>query len=85
MIFSTESSFDGTIPEKGDDMSKLKDIRIKRGLTQAQLADQAKINLRTLQSYEATAGRSINGASAEDVARMARVLHCISEDILEDF
>ena len=65
-------------------MSKLQEMRKKRGLTQVQLADASGVKLRTIQAYEADQ-RSINKAGAEDVARMARVLHCISEDILEDF
>lgn len=62
--------------------TKLHEMRERRGMTQAELADKSGVNLRSVQNYEQ--GKSpINGAAAETVYRLASALHCAVEDILE--
>ncbi|MCD8366181.1 MAG: helix-turn-helix domain-containing protein [Clostridiales bacterium] len=56
--------------------------RKKKGLTQAQLAGKAKVNLRTLQQYE-LGTKSINKASFQTVMALCKALGCQAEDILE--
>ncbi len=50
-------------------------------MTQAQLAADSGVNLRTLQQYESGA-KSISKASAESVIALATVLHCRVEDLV---
>lgn len=56
--------------------------RKRIGLTQAQLAGKANVNLRTLQQYELGA-KSINKASFQTVMALCQALGCQAEDILE--
>ncbi len=56
--------------------------RKKSGLTQTQLAEKAKVNLRTLQQYELGA-KSINKASFQTVMALCNALGCEVADILE--
>ncbi len=58
--------------------------RKKAGLTQAQLAGKANVNLRTLQQYELGA-KSINKASFQTVMALCKALGCQAEDILDRF
>ncbi|MCD8120438.1 MAG: helix-turn-helix domain-containing protein [Lachnospiraceae bacterium] len=56
--------------------------RKRTGLTQAQLAAKANVNLRTLQQYE-LGTKSINKASVQTVMALCNALGCKAEDILE--
>ncbi len=56
--------------------------RKKAGLTQAQLAEKASVNLRTLQQYELGA-KNINKASFQTVMALCNALGCRPADILE--
>ncbi len=63
-------------------MSKLQDRRKAAGLSQAQLAEKVPMSLRTLQSLEG--GRNdINKVAAMTAYRIAVVLDCQIEDLLE--
>ncbi len=62
--------------------TRLKYYRKLAGLSQAQLAEQSDIPLRTIQQYEQRQ-KNINMARAEYVVRLARVLYCSPEDLLE--
>ena len=62
---------------------KLKEIREKRGMTQAELADKSGVSVRTIQAYE-RGGRDINTAAASTVYKLATVLRCAVEDLLEN-
>jgi transcriptional regulator with XRE-family HTH domain len=62
-------------------MSNLQRIRKEAGLTQSELAGRAKISLRTLQYYE-QGSLDINKASAVTVWRLAMVLGCQMESLL---
>lgn len=63
-------------------MIKLKKIRIEKGLTQKQLADKADVHLRMIQNYEG-GQRNINGAAVLTIYRLAKVLECDMEDLIE--
>lgn len=62
--------------------TNLKRIRTIYGCTQAELARQSGISLRSIQMYEQR-NKDINKASAETVLSLARVLGCAMEDLLE--
>lgn len=57
-------------------------MRKKRGYTQAALAKQANVSLRSIQLYEQRIN-DIGKAQYNNLTDIARVLHCDIEDILE--
>ncbi|MDD7388796.1 MAG: helix-turn-helix transcriptional regulator [Lachnospiraceae bacterium] len=62
--------------------TNLKRIRMAYGLTQAELAKRSGVSLRSIQMYEQR-NKNINKASAETVYRLAKVLGCTMEDLIE--
>ena len=62
--------------------TNLKSLRILAGLTQSMLADEAQVPLRTIQQYEQRQ-KDINKAQADTLLRLARVLNCGVEDLVE--
>lgn len=62
--------------------SKLHQIRKARGFTQQQLSDASGVTLRMIQLYE-QAQNDIQKAQAHVVLRLAKVLGCDVEDLLE--
>lgn len=62
-------------------INRLQAYRKSLGMTQAELAADSGVNLRTLQQYESGA-KSISKASAESVIALATVLHCRVEDLV---
>ena len=62
--------------------TNLKRIRTLYGCTQAELAKQSGVSLRSIQMYEQR-NKDINKASAETVLSLAKVLGCTMEDLLE--
>ena len=64
-------------------MTNIKTRRELRKMTQKELAEKAKISLRTLQDYE-QGRKSINQAAAVTVCRLADVLECDARDLLEN-
>ena len=66
---------------KGD--SNLKRIRENRGLSQAELAKQADVNLRNIQMYEQRVN-NIDKAQAHILYKLSLVLGCDIEDLLEN-
>lgn len=62
--------------------TNLKRIRQLYGLTQAELADRTGVSLRSIQMYEQR-NKNINKASVDTVYRLAKVLGCTIEDLLE--
>lgn len=62
--------------------TNLKRIRTAYGCTQAELARQSGVTLRSIQMYEQRR-KDINKASAESLYRLARVLGCTIEDLIE--
>ena len=62
--------------------TRLQQKRKNIGISQSQLAKSANVNIRTLQQYE-IGTKDINKASAEVVCRLAKVLGCRADDLLE--
>lgn len=61
----------------------LKELRVKAGLSQSQLANEVGISVRTIQDYEQ--GRSdINGIGLARAKKLADALGCKMEDLLEE-
>ena len=63
--------------------SRLKRIRESRGLSQSELAKQAGVNIRNIQMYEQFKSK-IDNASCSIVYKLAYVLGCKIEDLLEN-
>lgn len=64
-------------------MSRLKEIRIEKGLTQKQLADDSGVPLRTIQDYEQKQ-MTIEKAKIYILASISKTLDCKFYEILED-
>jgi len=62
--------------------TNLKRIRTAYGCTQAELAKQSGVKLRSIQMYEQRR-KDINKAGAEALYRIAKVLGCTMEDLVE--
>ena len=62
--------------------TNLKRIRTVYGCTQAELAQQSNVSLRSIQMYEQR-NKDINKASVDTVYRLAKVLGCTMEDLIE--
>ena len=62
--------------------TNLKRIRASYGCTQAELAKQSGVSLRSIQMYEQRR-KDINKASVETLYRIAKVLGCTIEDLIE--
>lgn len=63
--------------------TKLKRIRESRGLSQADLASESGVHLRSIQMYEQKVN-DIDKAQAHTLYKLSRVLGCNMEDLLED-
>ena len=63
-------------------MTKLKEIRRAKGLTQKDLANMVGVSLKTLQAYE-QGFRPLEHASAIDVYRIAKILDTTIENLLD--
>lgn len=64
-------------------MDKLKQMRMKSGLSQAQLSKAAGVPLRTIQMYEC-GQRNIDNACLDILCKLASTIGCTLFDILED-
>ena len=62
--------------------TNLKRVRGAYGCTQAELAKRSGVSLRSIQMYEQR-NKNINKANAETLYRIARVLGCTMEDLIE--
>ena len=62
--------------------TNLKRIRTAYGITQSELAKMADVSLRSIQMYEQR-NKDINKANSETIYRIAKVLGCAMEDLLE--
>lgn len=65
-----------------DSKTRLQAKRKLVNLSQAELAEKANINIRTLQQYEIK-NKNINNASVSSVIKLAEAIGCNIEDILE--
>lgn len=63
-------------------MIKLKQYRENNNLSQSKLAELSGVNLRTIQSYE-SGSKDINKAQALTLYKLANVLKCTIEELLE--
>ena len=62
--------------------TNLKRIRTAYGCTQAELARRSGVSLRSIQMYEQR-NKDINKANAETLYRIAKILGCTIEDLIE--
>ena len=62
--------------------TNLKRLRTLYGCTQSELAKRSGVNLRSIQMYEQR-NKDINKASVETVYKLAKVLGCAIEDLIE--
>ena len=62
--------------------TNLKRLRTLANMSQSELACQAGISARTIQQYEQRQ-KDINKARAETLLRLARILHCEMEELME--
>ncbi|MCM1494747.1 MAG: helix-turn-helix domain-containing protein [Bacteroides sp.] len=60
----------------------MKRIHTAYGFTQAELAKRSGVSLRSIQMYEQR-NKNINKASVDAMYRLARVLGCTMEDLIE--
>ena len=63
-------------------MSKLKDIRKSKNLSQSQLSKKSGVNLRMLQFYEQGV-KDINMTAGITLYKLAQALDCNVEELLE--
>lgn len=68
---------------KKSEITNLKKARQARGLSQSELAKLADVELRSIQMYEQRRN-DINKAQVETLYKLARVLGCNIEDLLEN-
>jgi transcriptional regulator with XRE-family HTH domain len=64
-------------------MNKLKQKRIDKNMTQAELAEASEVSLRMIQHYE-QGFKNINYAQAITVCKIAKVLNCNVEDLMNE-
>ena len=62
--------------------SKLKRIRLARGISQKELAEKSGVDVRSIQMYEQKRN-NINKAQAETLLKISKVLGCSIEELLE--
>ncbi len=67
---------------KASSITNLKRIRLECGLSQSHLAALSEVSLRTIQQYEQRQ-KNINKAQVDSVIRLAAILHCNPDDLLE--
>ena len=63
--------------------TQLKRIRTSYGCSQSELAKKSGVSLRSIQMYEQR-NKDINKANADTVLRLAKVLGCTVEDLIEN-
>lgn len=68
-------------PKIANFRSRLKKVRIIKGLTQEQLADLSGVNIKSIASYEQTPEK-LSNASVGTVYKLAESLGCNVEDII---
>ena len=64
--------------------TNLKELRTFANLSQSELAQQSGVSVRTIQQYEQRR-KDINKAQTETLLKIARVLVCKVEDLVEKF
>lgn len=61
----------------------LKDVRIKKGISQSELANATGLNIRNIRAYE-QGTRGISGAKLKTLLDICNFLDCQLEDIIDD-
>ena len=69
---------------KKQELTNLKKIRQARDLSQSELSKLAEVDVRSIQMYEQRRN-DINKAQAETLYKLAKVLGCDIEDLMEDY
>ena len=69
-------------PEINQYKSKMKRIRVARGMTQTQLSELSKVNVKSIAYYEQYPDR-INKASVDTLLKICESLGCELTDIIE--
>ena len=64
-------------------MSNLKRIRNEKNITQKELSEFSGVNIQMIQKYEQGI-KDINKAQAETLYKLAKVLDCAIEDLIEE-
>lgn len=62
--------------------TNLKRLRISYGCTQAELSERSGVSLRSIQMYEQR-NKDINKAGVDTIYRLAKVIGCTMEDLIE--
>ena len=63
-------------------ISKLKQIRKEKGLTQSELAEKCNISIKSVQAYE-QGTRKLEKANKNTIIKICEVLNCKISDIIE--
>ena len=77
-IKTMEAKCQEALPE-----TRLKRMRESRGLSQSELAEESGVKLRSIQMYEQRVN-DIDKAQAQTVYKLARIIGCDVEDLLEN-
>jgi transcriptional regulator with XRE-family HTH domain len=72
----------GEIHSREIPQTNLKRIREAAGMSQSQLAGEASVSLRSIQMYEQR-NKDVNRAQAITLVKIARILGCEAEALLE--
>ena len=64
-------------------MSKLKEKRMETGMSQSQLAEKAKINIRILQYYEQRT-KNFDHARIDRILKICLALNCRIDEVIEN-
>ena len=69
------------IGKRLDKQNQLKEMRLKRGLSQTELAKMSGVSLRSIKAYE-QGTNDISKAQADTLLMLSRVLNCSIEDLI---
>ena len=64
-------------------MTKIKEVRTAKGLTQKELSEKSGLSIRTLQHYE-QGGKNFDHARIDTLLNVCEALDCTLFDILEN-
>lgn len=67
----------------GDKVSKLKELRVAKGLSQKQLAEQTGISLSLIQKFDRKA-KNINKLAVASAIKLSDALECDVRDFVEE-
>lgn len=64
-------------------MTRLKELRLKRNITQSELAAKTQLNIRTLQYYEQGTNK-VDHARLDTILKICIALRCEIGDLMEE-